>query len=93
MGATDDDALFRTILIPMLTAVAERSGGFDWHDDAFDAAYASIEQSLFGSARSYAAIAPLVGLSAGSPVELGGDIRVRPVVAGEVSASGPRPRA
>ena len=92
MGSTDDDALFRTILIPMLTAVAERSGGFDWHDDAFDAAYASIEQSLFGSARSYAAIAPLIGLSAGSSVELGGEIRVRSVVAGEVSNLWPEAR-
>src|SRR5579864_3245008 len=77
LGATDDDALFRTILIPTLVAVAERSGGFDWQDEAFERAYASIEQSLFGTARSYAAIAPLVGLSAGSTVELVGGIRVR----------------
>ena len=59
LGASDDDALFRTILLPTLTAVAERSGGFDWQDDAFESAYASIEESLFGTARSYAAIAPL----------------------------------
>jgi hypothetical protein len=89
LGATDDDALFRTILIPTLTAVAERSGGFDWQDDAFENAYASIEQSLFGSARSYAAIAPLVGLSAGSTVELGGGIRVRSAVSGELSGLWP----
>jgi hypothetical protein len=89
LGATDDDALFRTILLPTLTAVAERSGGFDWKDDAFESAYASIEQSLFGTARSYAAIAPLVGLSAGSTAELGGGIRVRPTVAGELSALWP----
>ncbi len=62
---SDDDTLFQTILLPLLSAVAERSGGFDWQDDAFEGAYASIERSLFGSARSYAAIAPLVGLSAG----------------------------
>jgi len=85
LGTTDDDSLFRTILLPLLTAVAERSGGFDWQDDAFENAYAAIEQSLFGTARSYAAIAPLVGLSAGSTVELGGGIRVRHSVAGEVS--------
>jgi hypothetical protein len=88
-GPSEDDALFRTILLPMLTAVAERCGGFDWQDDAFDAAYADIERSLFGEARSYAAVAPLVGLSAGSTVELGGDIRVRPLVAGEVSSLWP----
>jgi hypothetical protein len=90
VGSTkDDDALFRTILLPMLVAVAERCGGFDWQDDAFDAAYADIERSLFGTARSYAAIAPLVGLSAGSTIELGGDIRVRALVPGEVSALWP----
>ncbi len=89
LGSSDDDALFRTILLPLLTAVAERSGGFDWHDDAFEGAYGAIEQSLFGTARSYAAIAPLVGLSAGSAVELGGGIRVRQTVAGEVSSLWP----
>jgi hypothetical protein len=89
LGSSDDDALFRTILLPLLTAVAERSGGFDWHDDAFEGAYAGIELSLFGSARSYAAIAPLVGLSAGATVELGGGIRVRHAVAGEVSGLWP----
>ncbi len=89
LGATDDDALFETILLPLLSAVAERSGGFDWHDDAFEGAYASIERSLFGSTRSYAAIAPLVGLSAASPVELGGGVRVRRAVTGEVSGLWP----
>jgi hypothetical protein len=89
LGSSDDDALFRTILLPTLTAVAERSGGFDWQDDAFEAAYAGIEQSLFGTARSYAAIAPLIGLSTGSTVDLGGDIRIRPVVPGELSGLWP----
>jgi hypothetical protein len=89
IGSSEDDALFRTILLPMLTAVAERCGGFDWSDDAFTAAYADIEQSLFGVARSYAAVAPVVGLSAGKPIELGGDIRLRPVVPGEVSSLWP----
>ncbi len=49
----------------MLTWTAERCGGFDWHDEAFDAAYADLEQTLFGSARTYVALAPVVGLSAG----------------------------
>jgi hypothetical protein len=89
LGATDDDALFRTILLPTLAAVAERSGGFDWQDDAFESAYAAIEESLFGSARSYAAVAPLTGLSTGHAVDLGGDIHVRGVVAGELSGLWP----
>ncbi len=85
LGDSDDDALFRTILMPTLVAVVERSGGFDWHDDAFDIAYAAIEESLFGSARAYVALAPLVGLSVGQQVDLGAGICVRPVVAGEIS--------
>jgi hypothetical protein len=92
IGSTEDDALFRTILLPLLSAVAERCGGFDWHDDAFDVAYADFERMLFGTARSYAAIAPLVGLSAGSTVELGGDIRVRAAVTGEVASLWPEAR-
>jgi hypothetical protein len=89
LGQSEDDALFRTILLPTLAAVAERCGGFDWHDDAFDLAYADIERSLFGAARSYVALAPLVGLSAGSPVELGAGMRVRKLIAGEVSSLWP----
>jgi hypothetical protein len=92
LGQSEGDALFRTILLPTLAAVAERCGGFDWHDESFEAAYAEIEHSLFGSARSYAAIAPLVGLSAGSCVELGASIRVRAAVAGEVSSLWPEAR-
>jgi hypothetical protein len=82
---SEDDALFRSVLLPLLASVADRCGGFDWHDDAFELAYAELERSLFGTARSYAATAPLVGLSAGTTVELGAGIRVRAVVPGEIS--------
>jgi hypothetical protein len=85
IGDTGDEALFRSILIPMLTWTAERSGGFDWHDDAFDAAYADLELTLFGSARTYVALAPVIGLSAGNDADLGGDISLRPVAPGEIS--------
>jgi hypothetical protein len=85
IGDTGDDALFRSILLPMLTWTAERCGGFDWHDEAFDAAYADLERTLYGSARTYVALAPLVGISAGSDAELGGGIMMRKVVAGEIS--------
>jgi hypothetical protein len=92
VGSTEDDALFRTILLPLLSAVAERCGGFDWHDEAFEPAYEEIELSLFGTARSYAALAPLIGLQAGSTVELGGGIRVRAAVNGEVASLWPEAR-
>jgi len=85
IGDTGDEALFRSILIPMLTWTAERSGGFDWQDDAFDAAYTDLEQTLFGSARTYVAVAPVIGLSAGTDADLGAGITLRPVVVGEIS--------
>jgi len=69
----------------MLTWTAERCGGFDWNDEAFDAAYQDLEQTLFGSARTYVALAPVVGLSAANDTDLGGGITLRPIVAGEIS--------
>jgi len=83
--ANEEDALFRTVVLPLLMATAEACGGFDWHDEAFDSAYADLELTLFGSARTYVALAPLVGLSAGTDADLGGDIRTRPMVTGELS--------
>jgi hypothetical protein len=92
IGDTGDDALFRSILLPMLTWTAERCGGFDWSDDAFESAYADFERTLFGSARTYVALAPVVGLSAGQDADLGGGIRLRPIVAGEISNLWPEAR-
>ncbi len=84
-GPTEDEALFRSVLLPMVALAAERCGGFDWHDDAFDRAYEELERSLFGTRRSYAALAPIVGLSVGAEVGLGDGIRVRAADAGELS--------
>jgi hypothetical protein len=84
-GPTEEQALFRTVLLPLVVSTAETGGGFDWHDDAFDRAYGELEDSLFGQHRAYAALAPLVGLSALQQVELGGGVRVRHMVAGEIS--------
>jgi hypothetical protein len=92
LGQTDDDALFRSILLPMLTWTAERCGGFDWVDEAFDNAYLDLERTLFGTARTYVALAPLIGLSAGSEIDLGDSICVRPIVAGEISQLWPEAR-
>jgi hypothetical protein len=85
----DDEALFMTVLLPVLVSTAESCGGFDWHDDAFDRAYIELEGSLFGSERTYVAVAPLVGLSLGAQVELGGGVRVRLSSPGELSAYWP----
>jgi hypothetical protein len=88
-GTRAEHALFRTVLLPLLEDVADACGGFDWDDDAFDRAYAKLEESLFGKERSYAAVAPLVGLEAGGIVELEGGLRVRHAADGELVAHWP----
>ena len=85
----DEEALFMTVLLPVLIATAEGCGGFDWHDDAFDRAYIELEHSLFGSERTYVGVAPLLGLSLGAQVDLGDGIRVRLSPPGEISAYWP----
>ena len=87
--ASEDEALRRTILIPLLVRTAENCGGFDWDDEAFERAYAELERSLFGANRAYAAVVPLVGLTAGGTIELGRGLRVRPAASGELAASWP----
>jgi hypothetical protein len=86
---SDKSALVHTVLLPLLTTVAEHCGGFDWNDAVFDRAYSELERSLFGSRRAYAAVAPLIGLGAGSQIELGRGLRVRVAAAGELAASWP----
>ena len=86
---SENGALVHTVLLPLLTAVAEGCGGFDWSDEVFDRTYGELERSLFGTRRAYAAVAPLVGLGAGSQIELGRGIRVRVAAAGELAAHWP----
>jgi hypothetical protein len=80
---------YRTVLVPLLVRVAEGCGGFDWDDTAFDRAYEEMEALLFGSGHAYAAVAPLVGISCGSVIELGEGLRVRPHATGELAALWP----
>jgi hypothetical protein len=87
--ASEDDALRRTVLIPVLVATAEACGGFDWDDAAFEKSYAALERSLFGDTRSYVALAPLVGLTAGDTIDLGRGLRVRSAVPGELAEHWP----
>jgi hypothetical protein len=72
--------------------VAEACGGFDWDDEAFDRCYAELEHSLFGESRTYAAVAPLVGLTTGIQRELGPGVRVRAAADGELSRHWPEAR-
>jgi hypothetical protein len=87
--STEDDALFRTIVVPLLISTAEACGGFDWDDTAFDRAYADIESSLFGDGHAYGAVAPLIGLSVLQQIELGDGVRVRVAATGELAAHWP----
>src|SRR4029079_13733804 len=89
---SEDDALFRTVLVDLLVRVAEACGGFDWDDEAFDRCYAELERSLFREDSSDAAGAPLVGLTSGIQRELGPGIRVRVAADGELSRHWPEAR-
>jgi hypothetical protein len=85
----EDEALRRTVLLPLLVRTAEACPEFDWDDCAFERAYAELERSLFGERRVYTALAPVVGLTAGGTIELGRGVRVRPAASGELAASWP----
>jgi hypothetical protein len=89
---SEDDALFRTVLVDLLIRVAEACGGFDWDDDSFDREYAELERSLFGERRSYTAVAPLVGIATGVQRELGAELRVRAASDGELARHWPEAR-
>ena len=86
---TEEQALFRTVLLSLLISTAEACGGFDWDDVAYERAYAELERSLFGSSRAYAAVAPVVGLSVVTQVELGNGLRLRAAVTGELARHWP----
>src|SRR5439155_19278697 len=53
---SDTGALVRTVLLPLLTAVAEHCGGFDWDDEVFDRAYGELGRSLFGKRPAYSGV-------------------------------------
>jgi hypothetical protein len=84
--SSEDDALFSSVLLPLLVRTAEVCGGFDWDDRAFDRAYVDLEGSLFGPGHAYGAVAPLVGLTlGGQQVPLAPGMRVRAAATGELA--------
>jgi hypothetical protein len=88
-GDSADRSLFQAILVPLLIATAEACGGFDWEDGAFNRTYSELEHSLFGASRTYAASAPLVGISVRAPIDLAGGIQVRPTTAADLLTGRP----
>jgi hypothetical protein len=92
VDAGTERVLYRAILLPLLGRAAEACGGFDWEDGAFNRVYGELEQSLFGAARTYAAAAPLVGLSVGQTVDLGRGIQVCTTTPAELASRWPESR-
>jgi hypothetical protein len=90
--ASQDDALFRTILLGLLVSTAEACGGFDWDDEAFERAYERFEATLLAERRRYVALAPLVGLSLSRPAELATGVVIRMLVSGELAGHWPESR-
>jgi hypothetical protein len=86
---SENGALVRTVLLPVIAATAEACGGFDWSDDAFERTYGELERSLFGNQHAYADVAPVIGLCAGTQIDLGRGIRLRVAAAGELAAHWP----
>jgi hypothetical protein len=62
-GSSEDEALFRTVLLGLLISTAEACGGIDLDDESFERAYALLESSLYGEHRRYVAIARLRPMS------------------------------
>jgi hypothetical protein len=92
--SSEDDALFASVLLPLLVRTAEVCGGFDWDDGAFAKAYVDLEGSMFGPGHAYGAVAPLVGLTLGSQqVELAPGMRVRSAATGELAKLWPQANA
>jgi hypothetical protein len=90
--ATEDDALFRTVLLGLLVSTAEACGGFDWDDEAFEHAYAELERSLFAERRLYTAVAPLTGIAIARLTALGDGLAVRAFRSAELSTHWPESR-
>lgn len=90
--SSEDEALFRTILLALLVSTAEACGGFDWDDESFERAYAQLESSLYGELRRYVAIAPLTGLSLSQPADLAPGLLIRSSSGSELSSHWPEAR-
>jgi hypothetical protein len=84
--AGEPEALFTSVLSPLLTRTGELCGGFDWDDGSFARAYAELERALFGEGHGYGAVAPVVGITTGgATIDLGAGLRVRVAATGELA--------
>jgi hypothetical protein len=84
--AGEHEALFTSVLLPLLTRTGELCGGFDWDDGAFARVYAELERALFGEGHAYGAVTPVVGITTGgATIDLGAGLRVRVAATGELA--------
>ena len=84
--ADEHEALFGSVLLPLLISMAELCGGFDWDDGGFSRAYGELEQALFGEGHQYGAVTPVIGVTTGGATfELGGGLRLRAAATGELA--------
>lgn len=90
--ADEAGAIARSVLFPLVAAMADACGGFDWQDDAFERAYAELEHTMYGADRLYIALAPLTGLQLGQDADLGDGLRVRHAETGELAGHWPEAR-
>jgi len=89
-AGTDDDALRRVVLWPLLVSLAERRDGFDYDDASFDAVYGAVERSVVGTMHRFEAIAPVTGLLVSEPpVDLGDGIVLRRAGAEDIARAWP----
>ena len=63
--ASEDEALFRTVLLGLLIATAEACGGFDWDDGAFEPRVRGVRALALRRAAARTRGRPLIGLSVG----------------------------
>ena len=87
LGALRDERRRALPLDPPADADVDRRarGGFDWHDEAFDARTPISSRRCSAPRARTSRSRPVVGLSAGSDADLGGGITLRPAVTGEIS--------
>lgn len=90
--ADEEQALARSVLFPLVAALADACGGFDWQDSAFDRCYDDLERTLYGDLRLYTALAPVTGLQIGQDADLGDGIRIRHAETGELASHWPEAR-
>ena len=90
--ATEDEALFRTVLLGLLISTAEACGGFDWDDEAFERRTRSSRRSLFGEHRRYVGGRSAHRSLAREAGRARTGLVVRPFVAGELATHWPESR-